>query len=215
MSQMRQGGPTNSHGQERPRSILVLRQNGVDREDSSEEFDSESSILFSKQPQPSKMKNQNKTSRPSAKKATFTPDVTVLRRSSQNHDGSIKSASSYDASKISFQGKRALFEAGLPNKSQTVGAAKSSEHVMAAETNNHVVNSLSLLEEKNRKLEQDIVRLEQAAALREEVARRLRDKLEKVEMEFGEKDRSLQADIMRLTRENMEKEELIKYQENI
>ena len=206
MSQMRHGGniPTNNQAQQRPRSILVLRQNGVAPEESSDEFDSESSILFSKQPQTSRMKNQL-----TAKKATFTQDA-VLSRSSQNNDGSIKSASSYDASKISFQGKRALFEAGLPNKSQAGRVVKNSEQVMAMEDSSQVGTSLSLLEEKNRKLEQDIVRLEQAAALREEVARRLRDKLEKIEMEFGEKDRSLQADILRLTRENSQKEELIK-----
>ena len=65
------------------------------------------------------------------------------------------------------------------------------------------------LETKNRHLEQEITRLEQAAALREEMSRRLREKLEKLELELKERDRFQQQDITFIQKDNREKENLI------
>ena len=108
---------------------FLFRQNGADL--SSEEFDSESSVLLSKRPTTGPGKPGARRSRSysrsrgrgrggcsdssasvtGGKRTTF---VTEAGREAgeRTQGGSIKSTSSYDVSKISFQGKRALFEAG-------------------------------------------------------------------------------------------------------
>ena len=121
----------------------------------------------------------------------------------QQQNGSIKSSSSYDVSKISFQGKRALFETGGPAPAQTKSVENLSLPSIVQQSN------LTSLEEKNRHLEQEIARLEQAAALREEMSRRLREKLEKLELELKERDRFQQQDITIIQKDNREKENLI------
>ena len=65
------------------------------------------------------------------------------------------------------------------------------------------------LEEKNRRLEADLLRLEQAASLREEVARRLRDRVDTLEQQLAQREREAAADTARVARESSEKEELI------
>ena len=128
--------------------------------------------------------------------------------SSQHNDGSIKSASSYDASKISFQGKRALFESGVgPNK--TKPSTVESSGLRSSETLPTLGASMSDLETRNKSLEEEIVRLEQSAVVKEELVNRLRDKLDKVEKQMIEQDKSLRENILMLTKENDRKDELI------
>ena len=127
-----------------------------------------------------------------------------------NKGDSIKSASSYDASKISFQGKRALFEAGnIPIRGHRPSSvtSKCNENLVTGTVTSTA--NLTQLEETNSRLEEDVVRLEQAAALREEVARRLREKVERLESQAGEREGELQGDIRRLARDNSTKEEII------
>ena len=67
------------------------------------------------------------------------------------------------------------------------------------------------LEERNRRLEADLLRLEQAASLREEVARRLRDRVDTLQQQLAQREREAAADTARVARESGEKEELILY----
>ena len=138
-----------------------------------------------------------------AKKTTFFAEAGPASTERQQQNGSIKSSSSYDVSKISFQGKRALFETGGPVPAQTKSVENLSLPSIVQQSN------LTSLEEKNRHLEQEIARLEQAAALREEMSRRLREKLEKLELELKERDRFQQQDITLIQKDNREKENLI------
>ena len=184
----------------------MFRQNGL--AGSSDEFDSESSILVSKRPT-RRSRSYTRQSRGSdsstsagAKKTTFfTGESPGLGERQQN--GSIKSSSSYDVSKISFQGKRALFETGGPVPAQTKSVESLSLPTIVQESN------LLSLETKNRHLEQEIARLEQASALREEMSKRLREKVEKLELELKERDRYQQKDITLIQKDNREKENLI------
>ena len=182
----------------------MFRQNAIGG--SSEEFDSESSILVTKRPT-RRSRSYTRQSRASdsstsagAKKTTFfteeAPDSTERQQ-----NGSIKSSSSYDVSKISFQGKRALFETGGPVPAQT----KSVENLPSIVQESNRIN----LDAKNRHLEQEIARLEQAAALREEMSKRLREKVDKLELELKERDRYQQKDISLIQKDNREKENLI------
>lgn len=179
----------------------MFRQNAIGG--SSDEFDSESSILVTKRPT-RRSKSYTRQSRGSdsstsiSKKTTFFTDEGP-DSSERQQNGSIKSSSSYDVSKISFQGKRALFETGAPAQTKSVESLPT----IVQES-----NRISL-ETKNRHLEQEITRLEQAAALREEMSRRLREKLEKLELELKERDRFQQQDITFIQKDNREKENLI------
>ena len=182
---------------------LLFRQKAIDG--SSDEFDSESSILVTKRPT-RRSRSYTRQSRGSdsstsagAKKTTFFAEAGPASTERQQQNGSIKSSSSYDVSKISFQGKRALFETGAPAQTKSVESLPT----IVQES-----NRISL-ETKNRHLEQEITRLEQAAALREEMSRRLREKLEKLELELKERDRFQQQDITFIQKDNREKENLI------
>ena len=219
MSQMRHGGNVDTSPHNKPRSILVLRQNGVGH--SSDDYDSASSNVRSKRyTRRSRSYSRNKprnsdssVTSSKTKKTTFVSDLPSLAPAPTNNlddvqNGSFKSSSSYDASKISFQGKRAIFEASKsipPIVRQNQSKSIESLHTIKTETVPNVEN-------KNRKLEQEIMRLEQTAAVREEAAKRLRDKLEKLEAELGEKEAGYQTDIVRLSRDNNRKEELIQYE---
>ena len=68
---------------------------------------------------------------------------------------------------------------------------------------------MSDLETRNKSLEEEIVRLEQSAVMKEELVNRLRDKLDKVEKQMIEQDKSLRENILMLTKENDRKDELI------
>ena len=182
----------------------MFRQNGL--AGSSDEFDSESSILVTKRPT-RRSRSYTRQSRGSdsstsagAKKTTFFTGESP-RLGEREQTGSIKSSSSYDVSKISFQGKRALFETGGPVPAQT----KSVESLPTIVQESNLVS----LETKNRHLEQEIARLEQASALREEMSKRLREKVEKLELELKERDRYQQKDITLIQKDNREKENLI------
>ena len=184
----------------------MFRQNGIGV--SSDEFDSESSILVTKRPT-RRSRSYTRQSRGSdsstsagAKKTTFFAEAGPASTERQQN-GSIKSSSSYDVSKISFQGKRALFETGGPVPAQTKSVENLSLPTIVQESN--LIN----LDARNRQLEQEIARLEQAAALREEMSRRLREKLEKLELELKERDRFQQQDISLIQKDNREKENLI------
>ena len=187
-------------------SVFVFRQNAIGG--SSEEFDSESSILVTKRPT-RRSRSYTRQSRASdsstsagAKKTTFfteeAPDSTERQQ-----NGSIKSSSSYDVSKISFQGKRALFETGGPVPALTKSVENLSLPSMVQESN--LIN----LDARNRQLEQEIARLEQAAALREEMSKRLREKVDKLELDLKERGRYQQKDISLIQKDNREKENLI------
>ena len=187
-------------------SVFVFRQNAIGG--SSEEFDSESSILVTKRPT-RRSRSYTRQSRASdsstsagAKKTTFfteeAPDSTERQQ-----NGSIKSSSSYDVSKISFQGKRALFETGGPVPALTKSVENLSLPTMVQESN--LIN----LDARNRQLEQEIARLEQAAALREEMSKRLREKVDKLELDLKERGRYQQKDISLIQKDNREKENLI------
>ena len=61
--------------------------------------------------------------------------------------------------------------------------------------------------ETNRRLEDEVARLEQLLVLREETSRRLRERLES---QLGVREGELQGDVRRLVRDNTTKEEIIK-----
>ena len=65
----------------------------------------------------------------------------------------------------------------------------------------------SPLLETNRRLEDEVARLEQLLVLREETSRRLRERLES---QLGVREGELQGDVRRLVRDNTTKEEIIK-----
>ena len=196
---------------------LCFRQNGADA--SSEDFESSSSILESERPQArhsrrsrsysrSRTRGRASDSSPTRKKTTFltdnvqTPGVrdnAIIEEDNVN-GGSIKSSSSYDASKISFQGKRALFESRpIP---MTKSASKSQENLV-----NPTLTTESPLVAANRRLEDEVARLEQVLVLREEASRKLREGLE---TQLGTREGELQRDLRRLVRDNTTKEEIIK-----
>ena len=116
--------------------------------------------------------------------------------------GSIKSSSSYDASKISFQGKRAIFE-NTPMRTPQSTVSKSQETLSIL---GPAAEAQSKLEDTNRRLEAEVTRLEQALVLREEASRRLKERLEN---KLGEREGELQGDVRRLVRDNTSKEEII------
>ena len=94
-----------------------------------------------------------------------------------------------------------MFETGGPVPAQT----KSVESLPNIVQESNRIN----LEAKNRHLEQEIARLESAAALREEMSKRLREKVDKLELELKERDRYQQKDITLIQKDNREKENLI------
>ena len=157
----------------------------------------------------SRARERASDSTPTRKKTTFftdnvqTPgerDHAIIEEDNVN-GGSIKSSSSYDASKISFQGKRALFESRpLP---MTKSASKSQETLV----NPTLLTTESPLVAANRRLEDEVTRLEQVLVLREEAARKLRERLE---TQLGTREGELQGDVRRLVRDNTTKEEIIK-----
>ena len=116
--------------------------------------------------------------------------------------GSLKSSSSYDASKISFQGKRAIFE-NTPMRTPQSTVSKSQESLSIL---GPAAEAQSKLEDANRRLEAEVARLEQALVLREEASRRLKERLEN---KLGEREGELQGDVRRLVRDNTSKEEII------
>ena len=59
----------------------------------------------------------------------------------------------------------------------------------------------------NRRLEDEVARLEQVLVLREEASRKLRERLE---TQLGTREGELQGDVRRLVRDNTTKEEIIK-----
>jgi len=210
-----------------PRGILVSKQNRQhDQDKSSDDFDSESSVLISKMPNsrrrsrsiPRKARGSDSSTSTSTKKTTFHTEVVNLGEGKTTHlstlnigmdNASIKSTSSNDISRISFQGKRALFEEALHRQ----GAVRTHTDTPAApglayqpSNDNH---DLSAVEERNKKLEQELYRLEQTADLREEVARRLREKVEKMEEQMEERDRSREREVTRHQEEKRQKEEII------
>ena len=196
----------------------MFRQNGADA--SSEDFDSNSSILETERPQARHSRRSRSYSRSRTrgrasdssntepgirKKTTFVTDSPgpAITEEDNINGGSIKSSSSYDASKISFQGKRALFES-VPVRTPQSLASKNQE------TLNNVTpptEALSPLVETNRRLEDEVARLEQLLVLREEASRRLRERLES---QLGVREGELQGDVRRLVRDNTTKEEIIK-----
>lgn len=199
---------------------LCFRQNGADA--SSEDFESSSSILESERPQArhsrrsrsysrSRARGRASDSSPTRKKTTFltdnvqTPGVrdnAIIEEDNVN-GGSIKSSSSYDASKISFQGKRALFETRpIP---MTKSASKSQETLVNPTP--LTTEATSPLVAANRRLEDEVARLEQVLVLREEASRKLRERLE---TQLGTREGELQGDVRRLVRDNTTKEEIIK-----
>ena len=107
------------------------------------------------------------------KKTTFVTDSPgpAITEEDNINGGSIKSSSSYDASKISFQGKRALFESVPVRKSQSL-ASKNQETLNNVTPPTEVQSPLM---ETNRRLEDEVARLEQLLVLREEASRRLRE----------------------------------------
>ena len=164
----------------------MFRQNGADA--SSEDFDSSSSILETERPQARHSRRSRSYSRSRArgrasdssntepgirKKTTFVTDSTgpAITEEDNINGGSIKSSSSYDASKISFQGKRALFES-VPVRTPQSLASKNQETLS---TLTPPTEAQSPLVETNRRLEDEVARLEQLLVLREEASRRLRE----------------------------------------
>ena len=191
--------------------VTLHRQNAAGG--SSEEFDSESSILVTKRPNSrarrsrssSRLKESDSSTSAGTKKTTFFTGESQ-RDSSDRQNGSIKSSSSYDVSKISFQGKRALFEAGNPTPAQTVGhLTKSAENIPTIVQESNMMN----LEQRNRQLEQEIAGLQQTAAVREEMGKRLRETVERLELELKERERFQHQDITLLQKDNRDKESLI------
>ena len=184
----------------------MFRQNAIGV--SSDEFDSESSILVTKRPT-RRSRSYTRQSRGSDSSTSVGPKKTTFftddgpDSTERQQNGSIKSSSSYDVSKISFQGKRALFETGGPVPAQTKSVENLSLPTIVQESN--LIN----LDARNRHLEQEISRLEQAAAIREEMSKRLREKVDKLELEVKERDRYQQKDITLIQKDNREKENLI------
>ena len=196
----------------------MFRQNGADA--SSEDFDSSSSILETERPQARHSRRSRSYSRSRArgrasdssntepgirKKTTFVTDSPgpAITEEDNINGGSIKSSSSYDASKISFQGKRALFESVPVRKTQSL-ASKNQETLNNVTPPTEVQSPLL---ETNRRLEDEVARLEQLLVLREETSRRLRERLES---QLGVREGELQGDVRRLVRDNTTKEEIIK-----
>ena len=197
---------------------VCFRQNGADA--SSEEFDSSSSLLGSVKPQSRLPRRSRSYSRTRERGRTSDSSTTAIRKKTtfitENHatleednvngaGGSIKSSSSYDASKISFQGKRALFEA-RPIPATHSALQKSQENLDKTALPGPPNEVQSKLEEANRRLTEEVARLEQALILREEAARGLRERLES---QLGEREEELQRDVRRLVRDNTTKEEII------
>ena len=233
MSQRKWDGrevPSPVRGASVPRGILVSRANRPvsHGNNSSDDFDSESSILVTKRPNsrtsrrsrstPRKVRGSDSSTSTSAKKTTFHSEVLNLSEGKTTHlstlnigmdNASIKSSSSNDISRISFQGKRALFE-GVHQKRE---AAKTCSEPHAntnwsledtiLTSDNHAV------EERNKKLEQELFRLEQTSALREEVAKRLREKIEKMGVQLEERERILKMELSRQEHEKKQKDEII------
>ena len=196
----------------------MFRQNGADA--SSEDFDSSSSILETEKPQARHSRRSRSYSRSRArgrasdssttepgirKKTTFVTDSPgpAITEEDNINGGSIKSSSSYDASKISFQGKRALFESVPVRKPQ----ALTSKNQETLKNVTPPTEAQSPLVETNRRLEDEVARLEQLLVLREEASRRLRERLES---QMGVMEGELQGDVRRLVRDNTTKEEIIK-----
>ena len=196
----------------------MFRQNGADA--SSEDFDSNSSILETERPQARHSRRSRSYSRSRTrgrasdssntepgirKKTTFVTVSPGLANTEEDNinGGSIKSSSSYDASKISFQGKRALFES-VPVRTPQSLASKNKETLS---TLTPPTEAQSPLVETNRRLEDEVARLEQLLVLREEASRRLRERLES---QLGVREGELQGDVRRLVRDNTTKEEIIK-----
>ena len=205
---------------------MYFRQNGADA--SSEDFDSSSSILESeKQARLSKSSRSysrnrvrgrgwksDSSSTAIRKKTTFvtengqapgpctTDDANAITEEDNINGGSIKSSSSYDASKISFQGKRAIFE-NTPMRTPQSTVSKSQETLSIL---GPAAEAQSKMEDTNRRLEAEVTRLEQALILREEASRRLKERLEN---KLGEREGELQGDVRRLVRDNTSKEEII------
>ena len=196
----------------------MFRQNGADA--SSEDFDSNSSILETERPQARHSRRSRSYSRSRTrgrasdssntepgirKKTTFVTDSPgpAITEEDNINGGSIKSSSSYDASKISFQGKRALFES-VPVRTPQSLASKNKETLS---TLTPPTEAQSPLVETNRRLEDEVARLEQLLVLREEASRRLRERLES---QLGVREGELQGDVRRLVRDNTTKEEIIK-----
>ena len=101
-----------------------------------------------------------------------------------------------------------MFESGVgPNK--TKPSVVESSGLRSSETRPTLGASMSDLETRNKSLEEEIVRLEQSAVMKEELVNRLRDKLDKVEKQMIEQDKSLRENILMLTKENDRKDELI------
>ena len=214
-----------------PRGILVSRPNRQqDQDKSSDDFDSESSILVSKRPYnrstrrsrsiPRKGKGSDSSTSASAKKTTFHSEVLNLGDGKKTHlstlnigmdTASIKSSSSNDISRISFQGKRALFEGVTQRKeaSRTISEPGAASYIHYIDQDNTDNGQFNEVEERNKKLEQELFRLEQTAALREEVSRRLREKIEKMEHQLEERERSRELELARHEQANRHKEKII------
>ena len=131
---------------------------------------------------------------------------------------SIKSSSSNDISRISFQGKRALFEGVLKKKE---ALRTNSEPLVAinmleedtVDSNHDHSDWNTAVDERNKKLEQELFRLEQTAVLREEVSRRLREKIDKMEHQMEERDRAREMELARQEQERRQKENIIEYKD--
>ena len=85
----------------------------------------------------------------------------------------------------------------------TKSASKSQETLV----NPSILTTESPLVAANRRLEDEVARLEQVLVLREEAARKLRERLE---TQLGTREGELQGDVRRLVRDNTTKEEIIK-----
>ena len=210
-----------------PRGILVSKQNRQhERDKSSDEFDSESSVLISKMPHsrrrsrsiPRKARGSDSSTSTSTKKTTFHTEVVNLGEGKTTHlstlnigvdNASIKSTSSNDISRISFQGKRALFEGALQRQEADRSNSDTPATPSIAYQPSNDNHDWSAVEERNKKLEQELYRLEQTADLREEVSRRLREKVEKMEEQMEERDRSREREVARYQQEKRQKEEII------
>ena len=212
-----------------PRGILVSRQSRphhFDPDKSSDDFDSESSVLANRRPQnrtsrrsrsiPRKGKGSDSSTSTCAKKTTFHTEVLNLTEGKKTHlstlnigvdNASIKSTSSNDISRISFQGKRALFEGVIQKKPNVEANTNKEDNVLIYE--NMTENNMSEIEERNRKLEQELFRLEQTATLREEVSRRLREKIETMENDIEERQRLWEIEIANYEKDRLHKEKII------
>ena len=115
-----------------------------------------------------------------------------------------------------FQGKRALFEAGnigpIPgvkretssmNKYQEINRINFSDKDV--DIMDDRITKLEMLEEKNRRLEQDLVKLEQVASAKEDIGRRMSEKVDKLESLMADMEKNLD----KLQHENSQKEDII------